>query len=242
MEIEGLGYDYWRGGPTVEQMLHAGGTAKAEAAGAARAQGLPDAEHAFMQRLAGKYPTAHFSVGGGYTGLEQDALAKLGKGNIMVDEGLLRQMVAQPRTADKYLDAIGSLVKDFDRLYKDAGGRMAELVAWGSFLNSMGVFSSWGVTSPFSETAGLFQFFDENLMQQMVKFETSLEEGVLRDEREMLEYEQNLEKAEDSFHHLQNANPHIQNKAQGATVFQHQMEAFSAGIEKGGIHRLDEKD
>lgn len=227
--------------PLFEEMVKPVQAAHKEAAAqqVAPTGGQP-AQAALLQKLAAQYPTLRFAVGDGYGAAQTQALAAQGRGNVMIAPRMLERMVQNPRVADEYSGAFGELADRFDQMFEEAGGLAKSLVAWGSFLSADGLFSTWGVTSPFSNTAPLFEIFDATLARDLVRFEESEYAHLLNEEKEILKYEQELEQAKEGFGHQSTLNPHIISKPQTGAQLR---DAFAVGKPQNEDGRLlDEKD
>lgn len=235
--IDGIGF----GLPPDEAGQVAGATASHSPEAAADKETAPTREEQFLQGLAARHPQASFLVGGGFETAHTRELVGMGKANIMFDPKMLQRLTQLPEEAEKYEDAIDRLLASFEELFTAAGGIGKDLVAWGTFINSGGLFNTWGVTDPFTNTVPLFEFFDENLMRELFKFEEKEFSTLLRDEMDYVRYEQGLEQAEEEFDRYQDLNPHIVDKPAVDTA-EKLREEFSVGIDTEGAHHLDIKE
>lgn len=204
--------------------------------------GDADAQEWYLSRLQQQYPGLAFSTGTGFDTSDTAALADLGKGNVMLDPHMASLMAEKPGEAEKYDRAFQELMDDFDMMYSRAGGSPESLLAWGTYLNYEGLFNTWGITNPLQNNNSVFEFFDDQLFEDMTALEEKRYQEELDAEREFVKHEQEMEEAEQEFNKTHGLNPYIQQKSGAVNEAVAQYIHMAEEPKTDMAHHLDVKD
>ncbi len=195
MAIEGVGAVPAIGAEEPRAAQNAQAVKEAESLMAARGEAVQSAAEVYLKGLAQQYPEAKLSMGDGFDGLSDAALAKLGKGNVMIAPAMAAKLAEKSDDTEQYGKALDTLLTSFDSLFANAGGNPENLTSWGSFLGEDGLFDTWGISDPFSEDS-IFEAIDAGIFASMSKIGRRTDNERLNADRDFLRYEQNMEQIE----------------------------------------------